>query len=268
MPPFFVLALKARDEVWTRALQANAATALQFACGAPSLRFCTIRMEGARCAESCRRRLADPADLLLLYAHGRFLAQAGDDGKQRVSCRPGARCRLAVRHGDGGRQPGLAGGAGHGRRRGALRTGERGIFRAWLDSGDALCGLGSDAGLLRSKIGAGCGSCAVDSGVSWAALRPEDARAECLPVCRDGRVQRGDCALRHGARHRGAARLRSGCKRAETAAGRNSAARDRAAGGAGAHLCSAGRTCGGDVQPGAAVLPGSRRAAARWCCWG
>ena len=184
---------------------------------------------------------------------------------------------VALRHGHAGRWSGLAGIARHGRSGGSVRPGKRGTVCARLRSGDALCGPLSDAGLLRGEMQAAGAfqtgrafragdsrSCrAVDSGVSWAALRPEDAGAERLPVCRDGFIQRGDFALRDGADLCGATCLRSDCDRVEPSANRGSFARDGPAGGIGAGLCSAGRAWGGHVQPGDAILLGCGRHAAR-----
>ena len=92
---------------------------------------------------------------------------------------------------------------------------------AWLDSGHALCGLylmpvyyGAKSAPQAESGRGRQGVCrAIGAGVSRIALRPENAGAERLPVCRDGVVQRGDFALCHGADLRGAACLRSHCDR-------------------------------------------------------
>ena len=153
-------------------------------------------------------------------------------------------------------------------RAGWIRAGEPGTVFAWLHSGDGLRGALSDAGLLRGKSRRIRGSCrAVGARVSWAALRPEDAGAERLPVLGHGVVQRGDFPLCHGADLRGAACLRSHCDRMAPSANWNASARDGRPSAAGAGLCSAGRAWSGHVQPGAAVLCGDGRYAAHRTAW-
>ncbi len=164
--------------------------------------FCNIRMEGAACAESCRRRLADRADLLFFCAHCRILAQAGHEREPPVFASRACAARLVVRPGDGGRQSGLAGSARHGRRGSPIWTSERGILRAWLDSSDDLCRRFSDARLLWCEIWAGPARRVrrdrFRSISDCASTKKHEA--ERLPFCGDGRVQRGNLTLCHGAR--------------------------------------------------------------------
>ena len=97
-------------------------------------------------------------DSLILLIYAFFMLAAGfslkpamttsRDFMQAGRAMPGWLCGL----GDAGRKPRLAGSAGHGRGGSAVRPGQRGLVRAWLDSCDALRRPLSHARLLRLKI--------------------------------------------------------------------------------------------------------------------
>src|ERR1700722_19347940 len=112
LPPFFLAAQKGAAA--TMAASHSRATTLRLKRPKVPIGFCTIKIEGIVCAQSCLPkscccRLVDSADLLLLRAGRRFLSKAGDDNKQRLHAGRARNAGLAVQPGDVGREPWLAG---------------------------------------------------------------------------------------------------------------------------------------------------------------
>jgi 3-oxoacyl-[acyl-carrier protein] reductase len=105
-------------------------------------------IHGAVRAKSYRSRLDDPADLLLLCdQHGARPAAISCHRRRLPAWRPHA-AGVALRPGHDRRQPGRAGGAGHGRRCGPIRSGQRMLLQPGLGPSARPCRPLSCAALL------------------------------------------------------------------------------------------------------------------------